>query len=181
MCLWELARNPEAQSKLIHEIESLAKTKSLKSIVNDLQCLEYLEMFINETSRKNPTTSLVSRTCNQDCSLTTSDGELFKFLKGDLIQIPIKLIQNDETYFNKPQNFDPIRFANNESNGKFLSFGLGQRKCLGKRYTMLLIKAFIVTLLLEFSVEILNNSNVISKNDRKLIFVQRFCDTSVQK
>lgn len=173
MCLWELAKNFEAQTKLVDEISKFNSTKLIK-----LQNRRYLDLLINETSRKSPPLPSLMRVCNKNCSLTTNERETFKFLRGDLIEIPIKLMQNDEKYFHKPENFDSLRFANNENYEKFLSFGKGPRQCIAKEFSMLQIKAFIVTLLSEYSVEILNNSNVISKNDKKLVFVQRICDKS---
>lgn len=181
-CFWELAKNVDVQTELITEIESTAKINNSASITHDcIQSMKYLDMFVIETLRKHPSLPLITRVCNKDCTLPATDGEMFKFVIGDLIQIPLKLIQNDARYFLNPEKFNPLRFAENIQSKKFLSFGLGPRQCIGKHFVLLQIKSFLVTVLNEFTVEILNKSDVISKNDKKLAFVQRNCDKMNQK
>ena len=181
-CFLELAKNIDAQTELITEIEATAKMKLTASITHDnIQSMKYLDMFVAETLRKHPSQPFVTRVCNKDCTLPASDGEMFKFVKGDLIQIPLRLIQNDAKYFLKPENFNPFRFSENLELKKLLSFGLGPRQCIGKQFVLLQIKSFLVTVLTEFSVEIFHKSDVISKNDKKLVFVQRNCDKINQK
>ena len=181
-CFWELAKNVDVQTELITEIESIAKINNSASTTHDcIQSMKYLHMFVIETLRKYPSLPFVVRICNKDCTLPAIDGEMFKFVKGDLIHIPLKLIQNDAKYFLNPEKFNPFRFAENLQLKKFLGFGLGPRKCFGKQFVLLQVKSFLVTVLNEFSVEIFNKSDVILKNDKKLAFVQRNCDKINQK
>lgn len=168
MCFWELAKNNNVQTNLIAEIDAVAREQKTELINFDqLQSMKYLEMFICEILRKYPSLPVGIKVCNKDCYLETKDGELFKFLEGDLIQIPIKLLQNDAKYFPKPETFDPLRFSEFSSN--FLAFGLGPRKCLGQQFALLQVKALIFTVMKKFSVGTLENSLEIPPNKQKFV------------
>lgn len=129
--------------------------------------MKYLEMIIYETLRKHPPLPLAIKVCNKSCYLETKDGELFKFLEGDLVQIPFNLLQNDAKYFPDPETFDPFRF--NEISSSFLAFGLGPRKCLGQQFALLQVKALIFTVMKKYSVETLNSSFEVPANEQKFV------------
>lgn len=159
MCFWELAKNNQIQSELIAEIDDVTQTMNSKSIsYKQLQSMQYLDMFIHETLRKHPPLPHGTRICNKDCSISTSDGELFKFLKGDLIHIPFKLMQNDAKYFSDPDHFNPLRFKEFSNFNSFLAFGKGPRKCPANQYVLLQTKALIFSVLRKYSLENLNKS-----------------------
>lgn len=156
MCFWELARNQKVQSELIREVDSALKSSHDKPISYEaLSNLKFLESVINETLRKWPPMPTGTRHCNKDCLISTNDGELFKFKKGDLIQIPIQLIQNDAKYFPNPEVFDPTRFDN--SNCNLLAFGFGPRNCLGINYVELQAKVLIFVIISKFTIEACRN------------------------
>lgn len=168
MCFWELALNNKVQTELIAEIDAVVKTMNSKSLsYAQLQTMKYLDMFIHEILRKYPSLPYVLRVCNKDCFISTHDSEIFKFLRRDIIQIPLKSIQNDAKYFPKPELFDPSRFKE-PIKYKLLAFGVGPKKCLGKQFALLQAKTVIFCVLRKFSVETLDKNE---PKKRKLYLV----------
>jgi cytochrome P450 len=171
MCFWELAKNNMIQTELIAEVDAVAKTMNSKSLsYNQLLSMKYLEMFIYETLRKHPPLFYGMRVCNKDCSIKTHDGELFKFLRGDLIQIPYKLLQNGAKYFPNPENFNPLRFSDPLNCKSFLAFGLGPRKCpkVSSEVAMFQVKTFIFFVLKKYTIEMSKKTVALNSNEDKL-------------
>lgn len=132
---------------------------------DELTNLKFLEAVINETLRKYPPMPTGTRLCTKDCLISTLDGELFKFRKGDFLHFPIHLIQNDPKYFTNPELFDPSRFDDGNSN--FLAFGFGPRNCIAANYVRLQAKLLIFVIISKFSIE------VSKTNDDDIIFKPR--------
>lgn len=164
-CFHELARNQKIQTELISEVEAVSKLIKDELIsLEQLSNLKFLEAVIHETLRKYPPMPTGTRLCTKDCLLSTFDGELFKFKKGDFILFPIQLIQNDPKYFTNPELFDPTRFIDGSSNiANFLAFGVGPRDCIGAHYVRLQAKLLIFVIISKFSIEACknNSSNVV--------------------
>lgn len=131
----------------------------------ELNNLKFLEAVINETLRKYPPMPTGTRLCTKDCLISTFDGELFKFKKGDFIHFPIHLIHNDPKYFTNPELFDPSRFVDgNSSTDNFLAFGVGPRNCIGAHYVRLQAKLLIFVIISKFSIEALKvNDDILFK------------------
>lgn len=115
--------------------------------------MKFLDMVINETLRKYPPIPFGTRICTKYCTIATSSGELLKFIKGDEIHLPFKLLQHDAKYYTNPQLFDPHRFNSDESKNSLLAFGLGPRSCIGSQFVLLQSKVVIFTLLSKYSVK----------------------------
>lgn len=164
-CFYELAKNPKIQQELINEIDQVAASLQGESVkCETLNSMRFLEMVIYETLRKWPPIPFGSRICTKDCTIITDECEQFKFLKGDLIHLPFKLIQNDAKYFIKPELFFPSRFNSESSQHSLLAFGLGPRSCVGSHFILLQSKIFIFTILSKFSVKTVNESDVDSSD-----------------
>jgi cytochrome P450 family 6 len=63
---------------------------------------------------------------------------------GMQVVIPTMSIQNDERYWDKPEEFRPERFTPEEIQKRpsctFMPFGEGPRNCIGMRYKQLFIQ-----------------------------------------
>ncbi len=70
-------------------------------------------------------------------NLHCTSKHFFKILPSFSVTIPIVGIQNDERYWDKPDEFRPERFSKENKHkiihGTYLPFGLGPRNCIGKK------------------------------------------------
>lgn len=139
--------------------------------VKVLNSMDFLNAVIKETLRKHPPVAFASRFCIEDCIVTTKDGEQLKFVKDDVIHIPIKLIQNDTRHFPNPDIFEPFRFAFEKSRRHWLPFGL--TSCPGADLVILLTKTLIFSILSKFYIEPTDEIKVLDENSLSLKFVPR--------
>ncbi|CAG7673922.1 unnamed protein product, partial [Allacma fusca] len=73
--------------------------------VNEMQ---YLDMVVAETLRKNPPAVLTERECNADYKIPDTD---IIVKKGMRLLIPINSIHHDEKYYPDPEKFNPEHFS----------------------------------------------------------------------
>ncbi|XP_075144766.1 uncharacterized protein LOC142219885 [Haematobia irritans] len=156
---YELMENPDVQNRLFKEINETEEILEGKPISYEvLQKMRYMDMVVSEVLRKWPVTLVTDRQCNKDYEYVSElTGERITIKAGDVIRIPMISIQRDPKYYENPEVFDPERF--NEENktkihfGTYLPFGLGPRSCIGNRFALLEIKAFLYYLLRDFRLE----------------------------
>lgn len=80
--------------------------------------------------------------------------------KGTDIFIPAAALQRDEKYYPEPNKFKPERFSEtslagkNQINRPYLSFGDGQRNCIGIRLGKLQTKVGLIMMLQKFRYEL---------------------------
>ncbi|XP_053685844.1 cytochrome P450 9e2-like [Sabethes cyaneus] len=154
---YELAVNPDVQEKLFEEITEINNQLEGQPLTYDiLQSMKYLDMVLSESLRKWPQ-PMVDRYCVKDYTLDTGDGLKFTIDQGTLVWFPIHAIHFDPKYYANPNKFDPERFSEanrgNINMAAYLPFGVGPRNCIGSRFAMMEIKAMIYQLLLNFSIE----------------------------
>lgn len=115
--------------------------------------------------RLHPTIPFLFRMCTT--KYTTPDGLTID--KGTKIVIPALTLQMNPSVYPEPELFKPERFSFEEKNTnlKWLPFGEGPRKCLGKLNRKISYISQIFALL--FEVEFLNRI-VFSKNKVKCIY-----------
>ncbi|XP_023210573.1 cytochrome P450 3A5-like [Centruroides sculpturatus] len=102
--------------------------------------MKYLEAFVQEIVRKHPTTIRLERRAVEDHELGDT-GIVVE--KGTMIAVPIYALNHDPKYFPDPDKFDPERFLSDKRNilpFNYLSFGVGQRNCIGMRFALMEIK-----------------------------------------
>ncbi|KAL3094052.1 hypothetical protein niasHT_027380 [Heterodera trifolii] len=130
--VYMLAIESEIQEKLREEvIEVLGENEMIT--YEHLKRMNYLRAFVQETLRMFPVAPKMNRVCNSDCVI---NGVPFE--RGDLVTLPIYVIQHDEAFFPEPFKFDPTRFLPERKaeidSLAFLTFGLGPRNCIGMRF-----------------------------------------------
>lgn len=173
-CCWQLAKNQKVQNELITEIDDIIAKLNGKVIdYETLNSMKYLDCVILETLRKSPPMPFGTRTCNKNYLITTCDGDLLKFERGDVIHIPFKLIQNDPQNFVKPDFFDPKRFLDgSQSEENLLAFGMGQRSCLGRKFVLLQVKVAVFAMLSQFSIHLSDSTYKVTERSNGFVKLQ---------
>lgn len=145
---YELALNPNVQTKLLEEIDRINIDLAGKPLDYDhLQSMTYMDMVITETLRKWPPVAITDRLCIRDYNYQGEDGFQFRIEKGTDLLIPIYSLQRDPEYFPEPDKFHPERFSSDSKSsvnlGVYIPFGIGPRNCIGK-IICLILPLFII-------------------------------------
>ncbi|EDV24426.1 uncharacterized protein TRIADDRAFT_56208 [Trichoplax adhaerens] len=143
--IYALATNPEAQQKLIDEIDSHCLDGD--SINYDIiSSMSYLDMVISETLRLYPPATITNRDVKKS---TTIDGIFFP--DDIMVGIPIYAIHHDARLWPEPERFKPERFTPeakaNQHPFAYLPFGNGPRNCIGMRLALLEVKLALIKIL----------------------------------
>ncbi|KAK9509248.1 hypothetical protein O3M35_006603 [Rhynocoris fuscipes] len=152
--LFEIAANIDIQNKLRNEIKSIIKDENVINMDYDKLCsLNYLDSVLSESLRKYPLVNFLSRICIRE---TTING--LNIQPGIKLFIPTLGLHMDPEYYPQPEKFLPERFSN-ENRTKlnkfvYLPFGEGPRICLGYKFALTQVKMAIVTLLLNFHLDL---------------------------
>ncbi|KAJ8928362.1 hypothetical protein NQ314_019093 [Rhamnusium bicolor] len=134
---YELALNPDIQSKVQSEIDEAVNKGNGKVSYEDILKIKYLDQVISETLRKYPPGYVLTRVCTKDYKIEAKkDNEIdFVLEKGCVVSIPVCGIHMDPKYFPEPNKFDPDRFSDENKGrivpGSYMPFGIGPRNCIG--------------------------------------------------
>jgi cytochrome P450 family 6 len=158
----EMARLPSVQKKARKNIKDVLARHNGTLNYQALQEMHYLDWIIDgvpvpqsnstrdvfnliillEALRMYPALPLLNRTTTKKYTIS---GTSITLEKGTAIVIPIRALQNDPQFFEKPKVFNPDRFADAEKTRSnqfnYMPFGEGPRQCIGKRAN--LMKLFI--------------------------------------
>ncbi|XP_012279896.1 probable cytochrome P450 6a14 isoform X2 [Orussus abietinus] len=146
--LYELARNPKIQEKLLEEIDSTVEKHGSFSY-DVIHGMEYLDRVVRETMRKYSVIDMSQRRCNKTHVFPGTD---LTIEEGIYVIVPIMALHRDPEYFPEPEKFDPDRFLDKNALKAYFPFGDGPRKCIGARFASLQIKTCIIYLLMRFMV-----------------------------
>ncbi|KFB49803.1 AGAP012296-PA-like protein [Anopheles sinensis] len=161
---YELALNPDVQERLHAEILAAQASLQGKPLSYDvLQRMKYMDMVVSELLRKWPPGPSTDRICTRDYVVNV-DGMEFTIDNGTSIFIPISGLHHDPQYYPEPEKFDPERFSEENKHrinlDAYLPFGVGPRNCIGSRFALMEVKAVIYHLLLVFSLERVEQTEV---------------------
>ncbi|KMQ93458.1 cytochrome p450 9e2 [Lasius niger] len=149
----EIAVNPSIQMKLRNEVDEVLEKTNGELTYEALNGMQYLDAVINEALRLWPPAAFVDRICVQDFELPPAlpGDKPFVVKKGSNIWFPVYGLHRDPKYFEKPDEFYPERFLDdNKKNfnaSAYIPFGLGPRMCIGNRFALLETKVVIFYLL----------------------------------
>ncbi|XP_064214411.1 probable cytochrome P450 6a14 [Tribolium castaneum] len=147
--LYELAKNEKIQERVRDEIFSILGEE--KITYEALQKMKYLALVINETLRKYPPLSFLTRECVQDYKIPDQDVIIEK---GTKVVISILGMHRDQEFYPDPETFDPGRFSEGNVVSRhqyaYIPFGEGPRICMGLRFGMMQTKVGLVSLLRKF-------------------------------
>ncbi|XP_038618599.1 cytochrome P450 3A24-like [Tachyglossus aculeatus] len=148
---YNLATHPEVQKKLQEEIDSILPNKASPTYESISQ-MDYLDMVVQETLRLFPPGGRLERVCKETIQIKG-----LTIPKGTVVTIPAFVLHRDPEHWPEPEEFRPERFSKEEKALRdpyvFLPFGAGPRNCLGMRFALLNMKAALITLLQNFSME----------------------------
>ncbi|KAL4068695.1 cytochrome P450 [Scleroderma yunnanense] len=185
--LMELARNPEMQTRLRAEIrdrESAIRVRGDSQFtVSDLEGMPYLTAFIKEGLRYHPTAPLVHRMAGRDTVLplsrpiATNSGKLINEIpvpEGTRIVISISAYnRNKELWGEDAHVFNPDRWLDGTVKDKkestvgvyanLMTFGTGHRSCLGWRFALIEIQAFVVEIISKFEISLTEKAKKIRR------------------
>ncbi|XP_047508404.1 probable cytochrome P450 6a14 [Pieris napi] len=148
---YELAKNPDVQSKAREEILRVLAKYNGQCTYEAQNEMTYMNMVLEETLRKYPPLRALFRRCNEDYKVPNTDIVIDK---GTLLFIPIQAIQMDPEIFEDPEKFDPERFTPEKKATmhpcQWMPFGEGPKKCLGVRQGYIQSKMALVQLLSKY-------------------------------
>jgi cytochrome P450 len=145
--LYLLARNPEAETRLIAELDDVLRGRAAQS--SDLHRLPYAEMVLKESMRLYPPAWAIGRK-----AIGAFDLLGYQLPAGTNVFMSQWIVQRDPQYYPNPELFDPDRWreANQRSLPKFayLPFGGGPRVCVGAGLALTEATLVLATLLQRF-------------------------------
>ncbi|KAM9971862.1 hypothetical protein ACTFIW_011845 [Dictyostelium discoideum] len=126
-----LVNYPEIQEKVYNEIKLTVNGRK-KVLLSDRQLTPFTVSFIKETLRYKPPSAIgVPRTASQDIII----GD--KFIPKDAqIFVNYYGLSRNQDYFENPEQFEPSRFMNPDTNIAFLPFSIGTRNCVGQNFAL---------------------------------------------
>ena len=128
-----LAQNPEAEAKLVAELNSVLANRS--PTIDDLAQLTYTQMVLKESMRLYPPAWILGRELVRDCNIGG-----YKFSRGTVIYFSQWAVHRDPQFFDNPEQFDPDRWTDNWERTlprcTYFPFGTGARVCIGKALAM---------------------------------------------
>ncbi|CDF37211.1 cytochrome P450 family 805B-CYP805B1 [Chondrus crispus] len=148
--LYELARDSVWQGRLCEELKAWSADDGMEA----LDQLPLLDRIVKESLRMYPPVFFNTRETTKSVDL---DG--FTVPKDTLVRTPILAIQrNEEIWGSDAAHFNPDRFLRDyvvaQSKMYWCLFVFGSRGCIGQRFAMLEMKAFVVQVLLRQRVSV---------------------------
>lgn len=143
-----LAKHPDWQQRLRDEARAIGKPMLDYA---DLDRMPLLDLAFREALRINPPVGSITRRAIKD----TSIGGHYIPAGTQIFLLPYGIHHIDE-YWEKPDLFDPDRFAEHRKEDKqhrflWVPFGGGVHKCIGMYFGGMQVKAIIYQLLLNYS------------------------------
>ena len=127
-----LADNPEAEQTLHEELDRVLGTRSPG--LADLDHLPYTLMVLRESMRLYPPVWTIARK-----SLFAGNIDGCHVPENVLVVISPYAIHRHPQYWQKPEEFDPLRFSpgNRQSKYSYIPFGGGHHLCLGANMALM--------------------------------------------
>lgn len=153
---YALGRDSKWQKLLLKELEQWDRADGLEK----LDALPLLDRIIKESLRLYPPVCFTSRVLVEEDEI-----EGVKLPPGTIIRLPILALQIDEDIWGSDAKiFDPDRWLREDSNTRFYwcLFLFGPRACIGQRFAVLEMKAFVAIVLKRFMVSVVEGSKVTS-------------------
>ncbi|WFD35614.1 Endocytosis and vacuole integrity protein [Malassezia cuniculi] len=163
--LLQLARNPQAQGRLRNAIHAAREQRGLAREDRPLTCDElaeipYLDWCLRESLRLDGAIHTTSRIASENDVIPLSDGRRIAVAKGTLVLVPLNSISRDpKLWGDDAHKFVPERWENPPLGARVfprvggVSFLQGPRACMGSNFALAEMRAFIGTLISQFSFE----------------------------
>ncbi len=146
-----LALNMDVQEKLIEEVDTILDKYNGQITYEAVTEMHYMNSVIAETQRM----YTVEFTDREACEDYEYKGT--KIMKGQVVNILLKIMTHDESVFPEADKFNPER---NLDFDQFMPFGSGPRTCIAQRFALLEIKLLLSTILSKFRFERCDKTDV---------------------
>ncbi|XP_053683462.1 probable cytochrome P450 9f2 [Sabethes cyaneus] len=162
---YELLANRDVQDRLHREILETEQSLNGEPLSYEvLLRMPYMDMVVSEALRLWPPAVLSERSCSKNYLYDDGAGTRFTIEKGRSLLIPSFAIHRDSKYWERPDQFDPERFSE-ENRSKinpaaYIPFGIGPRNCIGSRLALMEVKLVVYYLLRDFSLEPTEKSEI---------------------
>ncbi|XP_068630264.1 cytochrome P450 4c3-like [Battus philenor] len=148
-----LAKYPNVQEKLFHELQSVFGDSDRPINKEDLLNLKYLERVVKESLRLFPPAPFVIRKVLEDLYLPS--GNVIP--AGSGIVVSIWGVHRDPKYWGPDADcFDPDRFLperyNLQHSCSYMPFSAGPRNCLGSQYALMSVKSALSAILRRYKI-----------------------------
>lgn len=142
-----LARNPEAQTKILEEVKKVKSESS--DIMHWLKNTTYTKVVIEEAMRLFPPAYFIDRINKEDDSFNG-----FALPKGSNLLFSVYEIHRHPDFWDKPEEFIPERFLDEHTkfSKNYYPFGAGQRMCIGNNFAMYEMILAIMTVVERFEI-----------------------------
>jgi cytochrome P450 len=139
-----LSRHPEHAERALAEIETVTGGRPLEP--GHIGQLAYTRQVFQEAMRLYPPAPIIARVTTKPFTLAGRAVPV-----GSMIYVPIYALHRHIALWERPEEFDPDRFAPEPSKARhryaYMPFGGGPRVCIGSSFAMLEGVAILATLL----------------------------------
>jgi len=150
-----LTQSPQFQKELREEVTGMPRSETPPNISNAAK-MTLLDQLIHESLRLLSPNAFMTRTTSQRTLL--NGAWLPK--NAEILLCPL-LSHRDETVFDKPLEFRPTRWRDiAPSPFVYFPFGAGVHSCVGKTFSIDLIKTALMFVLQKFSVSLAGNQEI---------------------
>ena len=142
-----LARNPEAQLKILEEISKI-KSES-DDIMHWIKNATYTKLVIEESMRLYPPAYFIDRVNSEE---DVYEGMILP--KGSTLLFSVYEIHRHPNFWKNPEEFNPERFLdeNIKFSKNYYPFGAGPRMCIGNNFAMYEMLLAIIALVEQFEI-----------------------------
>jgi cytochrome P450 len=146
---YELARHPEAATKVCEELKRVAPGRRL--CAEDLPQLVWTEAVVKEALRLYPPSYAISRKVEKTFELAS-----YTIPQGSMVSVNSYAMHRNPRWFPDPDVFRPERWlgADKLPRGAYLPFGEGARLCIGNHFALAECKVVLATLLRDHGLSI---------------------------
>ena len=147
--LWLLARAPEVAGRLFAEVDALPGPPSFE----DLPRLPYARQVVDESMRLYPPIWMIARRTEEHVQLGGFDVPA-----RTLVLLSTYALHRHPALWDRPDEFDPARFATAPPRWNYLPFGGGPRGCIGNGFALVETLLTLSTLAQRFQLEAIDET-----------------------
>ena len=138
---WALATNPDVRERFHAEVDDLDGPPT----IDDVADLDVTERIVTETLRLFPPVYMLPRETDTEVLV---DG--YRLPEDSVVNLPIRVIQRDERFFEDPETFRPSRWTSDRRTElhdfAYAPFGGGPRICIGRQFALLEAQLVLATI-----------------------------------